>query len=58
MGEVPAIVSNFNSQGCFAQGEGDGIPCLRAVLWCMAVLWCSKTWAVKVEDEKTEEPRE
>ena len=30
MGEVPGIVSNFNSQGCFAEGEGEGIQIGRA----------------------------
>ena len=29
MGEVLGIVSDFNSQGCFAKGERKGVPCLR-----------------------------
>ena len=30
MSETPDIVSKFNRQGCFAKGEAEGLPRLRA----------------------------
>ena len=48
MGEVPGIVSDFNSQGCFARVKGKVYrACVQSV-----VVYGSETWAMKVDDER------